>query len=156
MSCDKYKEMISADLDVELNKEEREILEKHLLGCEACRRLAEELQKMRAVAVSSELENMPNELEKQILAKTVHVQKKKSIVDVFKGYYRIPRGLVWVGVLALLLLAGDTFLKSFKSESVTPVVRIERLDSPAKVQKVVFTEDDIVSVKTATKRNDRL
>lgn len=156
MSCEKYRELISADLDGELNKEEREVLEKHLSDCAECRRLAEELKKMRVMAVSSEFENMPIELENKILTKTVHVQKKKSIVDIFKGYYRIPRGLVWAGVLALLLLAGDAFLKSLKPESVTPVVRIERLDSQGKVQKVVLTENDIVSVKTVTKRNDRL
>lgn len=158
MSCDKYKELISVDLDGELNKEEQEVLEKHLSDCAECRRFAGELNKVRSLAVSSEVENIPIELERKILAKTVHMQKKKSIVNIFKGYYRIPRGLVWAGALALVLLTVNSFIETDKTIQPTPQFTVEadvEADPDALViQKVKLTEKDMVSSSSISKQTN--
>lgn len=151
MSCDKYREMISANLDLELNAEEKKALDAHLQTCADCRKFMEELNDIRNISKSSEQVVIPESLENEILHKTVESRKgKKTILDSFRGHYRLPRSLVWVGMLAIVFLAGNLFLKPFEPKLETPIVRIEPVNNKEIIQKIVFSKDDIVSVKTVT------
>ncbi|MFH2035949.1 MAG: zf-HC2 domain-containing protein [Candidatus Zixiibacteriota bacterium] len=146
MSCEKYHELISARLDREISAQELETLDSHLKECPACCRFAEDLAEMREICRNSELIEMPAALEKEIVNNTIKSpMADQSIFDHFRGYYRIPRGLVWASMIIGLLLIGETILKPFQPDKPTAVVSIENISNDDIVRKVVFTDDDIVS-----------
>jgi predicted anti-sigma-YlaC factor YlaD len=157
MSCEKYREMISAYLDLELIDREKKSLESHLLTCANCRKFMEELHDIKSISESSDQVIIPETLENEILRKTVKSEKKaKTILDSFRGYYRIPRTLVWIGMLAIVFLFGNTVLKPFQPKAEMPIVRIEPVQHKEIIQKIVFSDDDIVSVKTVANPNNEI
>lgn len=153
MSCEKYRELFSANLDGELSSEEYGELEFHLGECSRCRNFTLDLSDMRARADSSEVESIPVELEDKILSRTVKASNpKSSLFDIFKGHYQIPRGLVWAGALALILLTANAIIEPFDSSQNTPDFTIEMDPDALVIQKVKLTEKDMVSTSSITKR----
>jgi len=66
--CEKYLEMISAQIDNELSPEEEWELERHLEGCPSCRRVKEAFGAISG-AVSEELVQPPEELAASVMQK---------------------------------------------------------------------------------------
>lgn len=152
MSCEKYRELISARLDNELFGEEQKVLGSHLESCSDCRRFAGELESFAGLGGSSQAGQLPPALEARILRQTVRsAGGRKSLWSYLYGYYRIPRGLAWAAMLAALLLVTDAIVKSdmpqFTSDE-TPAT-METADNG--VKRIVLSEDDIVSTSTILK-----
>jgi anti-sigma factor RsiW len=146
MSCEEYKEMISVRLDGELSRDDDIILDNHLKSCSECRQFADELESFIQLNQSIEQSKMPTHTEREIIAKTINSNaKKKSLLNYLGGNYRIPRGLVWVGMLVIIVSAGNIFFRKSRTSLKTPQITIQPVRFEATVQKVKMSEADIVS-----------
>jgi hypothetical protein len=155
MSCEKYREMISAQLDNELDQSEIADLKEHIDVCSDCRQFRTELARLGAVGKPSKMTRMPGQVEKDIFKNTIGSKKHtKSIFDFLIGYYRIPRGLVWAGMLAGLLLIGNTIIELNLFESKTGIANTKAAGQDEIVKKVVLSDDDIVSSSVLLKATD--
>jgi len=154
LKCKDYKEMVSAQMDGEISPEEEQELNEHLKTCSECLSFAEEMQAMKAdLPVWNDIQ-VPSDVEHKILNKTVYKRGnvKKSILSVFAGYYRIPRGLAWAsGVIILVLIVNAVInLNGFLQKSEIPELR--QANQPI-IQKVTITENDLVSYSAFGKQN---
>ncbi len=146
MSCDKYREMISARLDGELQKDENMILDRHLQSCPGCSRFAEELGAINQLSISVETIKMPTNIEQNLLNKTVRSSgRRKSLFSYLSGYYRIPRGFAWAGMLLIFLSAANLVIRYTEFSSRKPRVQMEFINAQPAVQKIIISDDDMVS-----------
>jgi anti-sigma factor RsiW len=110
MTCDYFKELISAQIDGELTPDESRALERHLQDCPACARLSEELKQQSQSMASHPTAAIPETLAANILAATVRKPEQgrvhQKIVAFFAGNYRIPRVAVWATAAVLIVLLG--------------------------------------------------
>jgi anti-sigma factor RsiW len=143
MTCDYFKELISAQIDGELSPDESRALEQHLLECAACARLSEELRLQSQSMASHPTSAIPETLADNILAATVRKPEQgrghQSIVALFAGSYRIPRVAVWATAAVLFLLLGKiAFMpaRSNDAQSLSP----KKPAAPTETQRVVLTE----------------
>jgi len=145
MSCEKYREMISAGLDGELSQNDELSLREHLASCSDCRRLADELASMSEMNKTMPAAVMPEEIENRIKRYTVEAPGRgKSWRNVLFGYYRVPRGLVWAGMAAVLFFVGDTLVDTGPPPPAA-IVQMETVAPSGQVRKIVFSENDIKS-----------
>jgi len=152
MSCEKYREMVSALFDNELSTEEQKVLLSHLESCSDCGRFADELESFKELGSSVPAEQMPTALETSILCQTVgSVGQKKSLWSHFSGYYRVPRGLAWAAMLAALLLITDAIVESNLRQTTVDETPAEVQIADDAVKKIVLSDDDIVSASIILK-----
>lgn len=147
MNCEYFKELISARLDSELTSEEETVLSGHISQCDECSRLSEELRVQRELHRAWKPPEIPADIEKKILDKTIRSSKRAArVISFLSGNYLIPKPVVWVtGVI--IVLAAISLLR--------PVLRMPDSDAdnlaqsrPEKIQKVIITDKDIVKTRT--------
>lgn len=156
MNCEYFKELISARLDGELTPEENTALSEHLGHCEKCGQFMTELEELKTVTAGVEQETMPSELERVILKTTARKpQESKSIFGIFRSCYRIPRGLVWAGVLALILLTANTIRVPFKTSAEAEVAS-ESVEKAVLIQRITLSEEDVVMTNVVTEKSNNL
>lgn len=148
MNCSDFQPLISAKLDKELTPEEEKILARHLKTCANCAILAKELEDLRIIYSSWENVQIPVELEKQILNRTVKTtQEKRPALGFLGGYYKVPKGLAWASILLFLILVVNSFLNPLGNFS-----QLREIEKPvpelSSVQRVVLTENDVVRTYT--------
>jgi len=149
MTCDDFKELISARLDGELTPDESRALEQHFLECAECAQFASGLDELSAQIARQSLSDMPGNLADKILSATVGNDRPQSvgqrILSYFGASYRIPRVAVWGGGVALLLLLGKiAFMPAISNDVKSP--SSGKTAPPAASQKIVLTEKDVVSI----------
>jgi hypothetical protein len=93
MSCEPYLELISAELDVELDPDGEVNLWRHLSGCERCRNWRRD-----QLVIRRDLESWPEEaLPERMQMPVPGVASKPSRV------YRVPRPWAWAAGILILL-----------------------------------------------------
>ena len=107
MNCDKYKELISAQLDGEISAEEEKELNEHMAKCSDCSDFAASLKDIIELSAKRNNVSMPIDLEQSILGKTA--KKKRSLLEHLTGYYRVPKFAIWAGVAFLGFFAVNTY-----------------------------------------------
>jgi hypothetical protein len=144
MNCSDFQELISAKLDKELTKEEEKLLSEHLKTCINCAGFAKELRELKIITSNWRNEQIPPGLEKRILTQTVDISRKeKPVLSFLKGYYKIPKSLVWASTLLFLMILFNSIFNPIRDISEAP--KIERaVPEKSKFQRVVLTEKDIV------------
>jgi predicted anti-sigma-YlaC factor YlaD len=154
MKCEYFRELISAGLDGELEKDEKLALAEHLRGCGECKEFAAELKEIELLSAEREPLTMPGDLAKKILTRTIRQKtKRRPVLEIFRGYYRIPRSLIWAGVVVLMLLVVD----KLTAPSVTApkaTILIQPTENVLTVQKVIISEKDIVASSSIKKSKD--
>lgn len=98
MNCDKAAEAMSAELDGELNEQERLRLREHLQTCPDCRELYEQLR-LSQQAFSEAQSELPDRLHESVMA-AIRNEKKRSARRPL--YIAFSAGLAAVLLLALL------------------------------------------------------
>jgi predicted anti-sigma-YlaC factor YlaD len=78
MNCSDFQELISAKLDKELTQEEEKLLTEHLKTCINCAGFAKELEELKVTTSSWKNEQIPMELEKKILKRTIKTSRKEK------------------------------------------------------------------------------
>jgi len=150
MPCQRYHEMLSAQLDGELPPDQAEVLTAHLETCATCRRLRQELTTLHNDMALDETAVLPAAVEKRILSVTTGAEAAP-----WRGYYRVPRSLAWAAVLLLVLLAGNAMFDLARSD-------IDKMAAPSthakefRIQQVEITDADIVGTTTITRGTGRL
>jgi anti-sigma factor RsiW len=143
MNCTYYRGLISARRDGEITRDELADLDKHLRECPDCRAFARELADLGKALSERPREKFPENLERRILAETTGGTKRAAIKPsgLLRGYYRIPRGLAWAGILALVVLiflqVFEPFSGNLQSPAPTPIE-----NQPS--QRIVLSQRDIV------------
>lgn len=139
MNCHDIQQLISAKLDEELTPEEEQILSEHMPYCYNCSAFAKKLEELKVLSSNWQEVQIPAELERQILSKTVKpVKKEIAFWSFLSGYYRVPRSLAWASVLLFLIFLVNSIL--------SPVKTLTKSEN--RVQKIVLSETDIVKTYT--------
>lgn len=144
MDCSYYEELLSARRDGELTPDEAMTLEKHLRECPVCRKTAQIIDAVGGVVASLEKMPLPGKIEEAIVS-GVRRERAASIENGRQPrYYRIPRPVAWAAVVLMLILGigtlsgpvGDMFFRGGRN----------RQPSAPEVQKIILTENDVISV----------
>ncbi len=109
--CDRALELLSLELDGELNPEEKGELEAHLAACEECRGAAEELRQLHTILPELE-EEVPDGLHQAIIDR-IGAEKVVPLSRVSKKSH-IQRWASLAAVFAVILLGAGT-LKTLQS-----------------------------------------
>lgn len=109
--CDRALELLSLELDGELNPEEKGELEAHLAACEECRGAAEELRQLHTILPELE-EEVPDGLHQAIMDR-IGAEKVVPLSRVSKKSH-IQRWASLAAVFAVILLGAGT-LKTLQS-----------------------------------------
>jgi hypothetical protein len=145
MSCENFREMISAFIDNELDENEVDILQTHLRSCSDCNRLLNELLTMSGINRKMHNIPMPPEVADNILKLTVKSERKWLFpLTYITGFWRIPRGLAWVGVLAILYVVGDLLPFGNRSPMQPPQIELSQTKAEETVRRVVISDEDLV------------
>lgn len=149
MTCDNFKELISARLDGELTPDESRALKQHLLECAECAQFASGLEELSGQIARQSLSDMPGNLAEKILSATVGNGGKQNVARKMLAYfgasYRIPRVAVWgVAAVLLLLLGKIAFMPAISNDVKPPSPG--KTAPPAASQKIVLTEKDVVAI----------
>lgn len=146
--CDKYRELLSANLDGELTGDEEGSLERHLAGCKSCSKLLAEMLEQRKLFSRRAEAKIPVEIEKAILDRTSgRTPRRNPIMRLFSGSYLIPRPVAWaVAALIVTLIALDLFRPATKGPGGPAGSFVQSY--PGKIHKIVITDDDIVKTQT--------
>jgi hypothetical protein len=148
MECSDYKELISVQLDGELNPVEEKQLNDHLALCTDCGKFQQELIILGQTMVATAKETMPQEIEQLVINKTVaKISFIKRIIGLSGGYYHMPRGVVWATAIILLFLIGNTIATHF-NKSPRAMITQEYSAQSVMIQKVELTKADLVGVQT--------
>jgi anti-sigma factor RsiW len=143
MNCTRYRELISARRDGEITPDELAELEGHLQDCPDCRSFAGELENLGEALADRPREQLPEMIEQRILSDTIGAKAPAAPrpAGFLRGYYRVPRGLAWAGILALVVLVFFQILAPFSKESRkgTPTPIIDQSS-----QHIVLSQRDIV------------
>jgi predicted anti-sigma-YlaC factor YlaD len=149
MTCDYFKELISAQIDGELSPDESQALKQHLLECTACAKFSAGLSELSYQIIRQPAANMPDALAQKILLVTVGNERQQGIgqkiLTYFGASYRIPRVAVWGAAAVLMLLLGKiAFIpaQTNDAESLSP----KKSTTTTETQKIVLTENDVVAV----------
>jgi len=148
MNCLDFQQLISAKLDKELTQDEEQILSEHLKICTNCASLAKELEELKVITSTWKNVQIPVELEKQILNRTVKTtRKERPVLSFLGGYYKVPRSLAWASILLCLILLVNSFLNPLST--IKGARKIEKpIQEISRVQKIVLTERDVVVTYT--------
>jgi anti-sigma factor RsiW len=148
MNCSDFQELISARLDKELTPEEEKVLAQHLETCANCATLAKKLEELQLICSNWKNAQIPVELEKQILNRTVRTpQEKRPASGLLGGYYKVPKSLAWASILLFLILMVNSFLNPLGKISHPPETG-KSVKELSGVQRVVLTENDVVRTYT--------
>jgi anti-sigma factor RsiW len=154
MTCDDYRKLISAYRDDELTTSEHTRLTEHLKSCAECRDYADEMG-----VIGDALRHVPSavcppHVETAILTKIREVASSDVKRGRFwEGHYRIPRGLVWVAAAAFIALLVEVTVHPFQNRSDDRSPSIPSESTPY-VQKIVFSEYDVVYSTSVTKTHN--
>ena len=155
MNCEYYKELISASLDGELSGNEVESLYTHLAECRSCSILLADLREQHQILLTREKATLPSEIEDSILAGTTDRPDLAGwFARLFSGSYAIPKPVAWAVGLTLAVLIVISLPRPVSFDSINPVGSLAQFPN-GKIQKVVFTDKDIVTTRTYSK-NDNL
>ena len=173
MEHDKYKEMLVLYSYSELNKEERNELDRHMLGCSSCKDELEELKKLHELVtanISEELdENAFFESRQELLAEIRSLNRKKFHLSELWDFLTTPTSgslkLAYsLASVAILFTVGyfAFFSKSdFKipvdkdlAKNESSVTNLQFIDSDFDKGEVEITYDQITPVKLKGKVND--
>ncbi len=144
MSCDQYKEIISAMLDGEAEDNEKKQIDEHIRDCNECRSYLFEAAVVNRVLMADDLISLPSDIENNIKSLTIK-KTSNSLFGLFSGHYRIPRGLVWIGGFLLILSSFTSLSLTVERGGPTESVTIQPVDNILTVQKIVIDESDIIS-----------
>jgi anti-sigma factor RsiW len=150
MDCEKYKEMISAQMDGELPPDEEAILDHHLKECGDCSDFQEKLAELQSLSVRRNIEPFPSELEAVILEKARKSHNRPGLIrQMVFGHYKIPKGLAWAAMILIIALAAALF--SHPSRFVQAENGSGRnYAQSAATQKVIITEENVVKTQTVS------
>jgi anti-sigma factor RsiW len=156
VNCSDFQKLISAKLDDELMPREEQTLAQHLKVCSNCVRFKEGLEELRATTSAWRNVQIPAELEREILNRTVKTTRKGSPAFRFlRGHYRVPRGLAWASAALFLVL-----LINFALNPPRTVGEAQRVEESVRgrtgVQKVILTEEDVVRTHTISEERNNL
>jgi anti-sigma factor RsiW len=90
MRCKKYAELISAFVDGELGRGEKDVLEAHLSVCPACARRLRFFTASKRVAAFSAVPEMPSELTAALLQEASKRRSRKSFWNRLFGSWEFP------------------------------------------------------------------
>jgi len=153
MNCEYFRILISSGLDDELTIDEKSKVAQHLSECPECVEFKQAIGDLNITASQVHIEKMPPDLEENILKATVKSRpRNKSFFDFAFGFYKVPRGLVWLGVCALVIIAFNSFTTESDSGA-KATISIQPVESILTVQKIVITEQDIVASSSMKKDN---
>ena len=137
MTCDQYRELLSAKFDKELTEPEQKALSEHLAQCAECTQYAEQLKELDRLTAEWEDAVMPPEVEQAILARA-----KTNPRGVFTGSYRIPRPVAWAAMIALIILSVNSLFNGGDDDPANQLIITPEDSQP--VQRIVLTEADVV------------
>ena len=154
MNCEYFKELISARLDGELSTEEESVLSGHLSECVECSSLYEELLDQRESLGTRKPAEIPADVERKILDKTIQSSKRTSrAIGFLSGSYIVPKPLAWGVAAAIIILLFAAIFKPIDSIMDSKFEKTAGTGTVG-VQKIVMTENDIKETRTFTKRNN--
>ena len=173
MEHDKYKEMLVLYSYNELNKEERNELDRHMLGCNSCKDELEELKKLHELVtanISEELdENALFESRQELLAEIRNLNRKKFHLKEIWDFLTTPTSgslkLAYSLASVAILFAVGYFAFFSKSDYKIPVdkdlaknessvTNLQFINSDFDKGEVEITYDQITPVKLKGKVND--
>jgi hypothetical protein len=173
MEHDKYKEMLVLYSYGELNKEERNELDRHMLGCNSCKDELEELKKLHELVtanISDELdENALFESRQELLAEIRNLNRKKFHLSELWDFLTTPTSgslkLAYSLASAAIIFAVGYFAFFNKSDYKIPVdkdlaknessvTNLQFINSDFDKGEVEITYDQITPVKLKGKVND--
>ena len=149
LSCDNYREMISAELDGELGNDDRAKLGLHLVQCAECRKFAEQISLFHEIIDSEKALRLPKARRRLILRETIG---SNSIWDRILYIIGIsgkltPRAAL-VASLAIAVVTLGIYL-TFTSQSHEQAdMRAIQLENKNTVLKLVLSDNDIVATST--------
>jgi len=134
MKCKKVKDMILTDYsDKEIKPEQRELIEKHLAQCKACREFASMVRKsamdpFRKVKTQRPLDSIWHRIKE-----TVEVEAQQetrpypvpNLIDKLKNFIYIPRPVFAVATVMVAVLALGIFTKLYINKQEITRVRSE-------------------------------
>ncbi len=156
MNCSGFQKLISANLDKELTLQEEEILAQHLKICPRCAGFQKELEELEVATSAWQNVQIPSELEREILNRTVKTARKDSpVFSLLRGHYKVPRGLAWASAVLFLMLLINSVLSPLRS--VTEAERVETYQPGiTRVQTVILTEKDVVKTYNISQNKNNL
>ena len=173
MEHDKYKEMLVLYSYNELNKEERNELDRHMLGCNSCKDELEELKKLHelvAANISEELdENALFESRQELLVEIRNLNRKKFQFNQIWDFLTTPTSgslkLAYSLASVAILFTVGYFAFFSKSDYQIPVEKdlaknessvtnLQFINSDFDKGEVEITYDQITPVKLKGKVND--
>jgi anti-sigma factor RsiW len=148
MDCEKYKEMISTQMDGELPPDEEAILDRHLKECPDCRDFQAKLAELQSLSVRRKIEPFPSELEAEILGKMRKSQSRRGFIkQMVFGHYRIPKGLAWAAMIIIVALTA-ALLSGFAQFRGPMDHAVRTFSQIVPTQKVIITEENVVKTQT--------
>ncbi len=101
MDCTDIKVLLSGLIDDEVDRETRHVAERHIAGCDACRRLLDEAEALNELIVTDAETaagaGLPDDLVGNVLSRTVHADQRR-------GPHGLTNWLGWLAAAAVLLL----------------------------------------------------
>lgn len=152
MSCERYREFVSAASDGELTPDERTELDAHLDVCAGCRAFAADLESLHEIVQSAEPLRLSQVRQREIMRRTVEAGSSGATSQrLFSNLRRPSRVLAWAASLAFLVVIGNEVLKSRRGDTETAGDLAGRSLPEQTVVRIALSEDDIVGESSTLK-----